>query len=425
MQADPCASNMFQIHGKTRRGRPPKYQQYWIALAMEKAAQRAQGNGQGQNSEAVTTGTDSKPALKDDSTTKETGLQQQENTTASRPVDKSSDQQPQLKRRSNSWPLNENGKDGLDGSTSHCNPLFIQKLLLRDNTSCGAELREGFQIVKKFRPNDVPSSDHFQSSNTLHSTWNDKLFGGEIPFPVAAPCRQVDKVIAVPTSDRKSPCEGQLGPNRDRNIFPGMILSSTGFVKEGSFSIYNSLPDSGRIQFVTREKSDYALDLSSKLLTTDNTKRTALTEHVSVEKPARQNDVAQENNRQLLNIVQPWNVSRQQPEETQAWNAEKMSLEQEHNGCSSAQPMLRVAQPCSRLVEVSKWTVDEVVRFVSGIPGCHEYAECFRDEDIDGSSLLQLSESHLRNIIQMKLGPSLHLKKALDDLASFSSNASA
>lgn len=64
MQADPCASNMFQIHGKTRRGRPPKYQQYWIALAMEKAAQRAQGNGQGQNSEAVTTGTDNKPALK-------------------------------------------------------------------------------------------------------------------------------------------------------------------------------------------------------------------------------------------------------------------------------------------------------------------------------------------------------------------------
>ena len=51
--------------------------------------------------------------------------------------------------------------------------------------------------------------------------------------------------------------------------------------------------------------------------------------------------------------------------------------------------------------------------------------QCFRDEDIDGSSLLQLSESHLRNIIQMKLGPSLHLKKALDDLASFSSNASA
>lgn len=63
MQFDLSASNMFQIHGKTRRGRPPKYQQYWISLAMEKAAQRALENEKTQNSEAVNAGSE-KPALK-------------------------------------------------------------------------------------------------------------------------------------------------------------------------------------------------------------------------------------------------------------------------------------------------------------------------------------------------------------------------
>lgn len=422
MQFDLSASNMFQIHGKTRRGRPPKYQQYWISLAMEKAAQRALENEKTQNSEAVNAGSE-KPALKDDSsTTKDARLQQQENTAANRTEEKNSDQ-PQLKRRSNSWPLNENGKDGLDGSTS---PLYVHKLLIRNNSSNGMESREDFQIVKKLKPNDVPSSDHFKSSSALNSTWNDKLFACDVPFLVAAPYKQVTKGVVVQTSNPKSP-EGQHGPSQGRNFFPGMILNSTGFGKTDSYSgdrrgsFYDTLPDNGHVQqFATMEKSEYALDLSSKLLSTESNEDNVSTECVSVEKPAQLN-VALEN-RQLLNVVQPWSTG-QPPEEIQAWNAEKMSSKQEHNGCS-AQPMLR-AVPYSRLAEVSMWTVDEVVQFVSMIPGCHEYAECFREEDIDGSSLLQLSESHLRNIIRMKLGPSLHLKKALDDLATFGSNAAA
>lgn len=62
MQFDLSTLNMFQIHGKTRRGRPPKYQQYWISLAMEKAAQRALENEKKQNGEAVNAGSE-KPAL--------------------------------------------------------------------------------------------------------------------------------------------------------------------------------------------------------------------------------------------------------------------------------------------------------------------------------------------------------------------------
>lgn len=64
MQVDLGALNMFQIHGKTRRGRPPKYQQYWISLAMEKAAQRALENAKGQSGEVANAGTDNEPAMK-------------------------------------------------------------------------------------------------------------------------------------------------------------------------------------------------------------------------------------------------------------------------------------------------------------------------------------------------------------------------
>ncbi|CAL1270166.1 unnamed protein product [Larinioides sclopetarius] len=54
-----------------------------------------------------------------------------------------------------------------------------------------------------------------------------------------------------------------------------------------------------------------------------------------------------------------------------------------------------------------KWTVTDVVDFVRDMPGCSDYADEFRAQEIDGQALLLLKEDHLMSLMSMKLGPAL------------------
>uniref|UniRef100_T1IP71 SAND domain-containing protein n=1 Tax=Strigamia maritima TaxID=126957 RepID=T1IP71_STRMM len=59
--------------------------------------------------------------------------------------------------------------------------------------------------------------------------------------------------------------------------------------------------------------------------------------------------------------------------------------------------------------EVAKWTVDDVCKFVAAIDTCSEYVETFREQSIDGAALPMLTEEHLINNMNMKLGPALKI----------------
>ncbi|GBL70274.1 Polyhomeotic-like protein 3, partial [Araneus ventricosus] len=51
--------------------------------------------------------------------------------------------------------------------------------------------------------------------------------------------------------------------------------------------------------------------------------------------------------------------------------------------------------------------VTDVVDFVRDMPGCSDYADEFRAQEIDGQALLLLKEDHLMSLMSMKLGPAL------------------
>ncbi|KAH6922986.1 hypothetical protein HPB50_020468 [Hyalomma asiaticum] len=61
-----------------------------------------------------------------------------------------------------------------------------------------------------------------------------------------------------------------------------------------------------------------------------------------------------------------------------------------------------------------KWTVEEVARFVAGVPGCERYAKKFRDRKIDGDALFRMKEHHLTMVMNMNLGPALKLCATID-----------
>ncbi|KAJ8395201.1 hypothetical protein AAFF_G00036570 [Aldrovandia affinis] len=60
--------------------------------------------------------------------------------------------------------------------------------------------------------------------------------------------------------------------------------------------------------------------------------------------------------------------------------------------------------------DISKWTVEEVCGFVSGLAGCAEYTQVFREQAIDGETLPLLTEEHLLNNMGLKLGPALKIR---------------
>ncbi|XP_053310669.1 lethal(3)malignant brain tumor-like protein 3 [Spea bombifrons] len=62
---------------------------------------------------------------------------------------------------------------------------------------------------------------------------------------------------------------------------------------------------------------------------------------------------------------------------------------------------------------VSKWSAEEVSRFVQQLPGCCEQASVFKDEQIDGEAFLLLTQSDLVKILGLKLGPALKIYNSI------------
>ncbi|XP_053316816.1 polyhomeotic-like protein 3 [Spea bombifrons] len=66
--------------------------------------------------------------------------------------------------------------------------------------------------------------------------------------------------------------------------------------------------------------------------------------------------------------------------------------------------------------EPSLWTVEDVWAFIRSLPGCHDIAEEFRIQEIDGQALLLLKEDHLMSTMNIKLGPALKICAQINSL---------
>lgn len=63
-----------------------------------------------------------------------------------------------------------------------------------------------------------------------------------------------------------------------------------------------------------------------------------------------------------------------------------------------------------------KWSVAQVCDFIKNLPGCTDYAEDFRLQEIDGQALLLLKENHLVSAMGMKLGPALKIVNKIESM---------
>ncbi|OAF66167.1 hypothetical protein A3Q56_06113 [Intoshia linei] len=59
------------------------------------------------------------------------------------------------------------------------------------------------------------------------------------------------------------------------------------------------------------------------------------------------------------------------------------------------------------------WTINNVCDFVKNLSGCSQYVDKFLEEEIDGNSLLLLTQDHLVNGMNIKLGPALKIIKSI------------
>ncbi|KAL8570654.1 hypothetical protein ACOMHN_039089 [Nucella lapillus] len=59
--------------------------------------------------------------------------------------------------------------------------------------------------------------------------------------------------------------------------------------------------------------------------------------------------------------------------------------------------------------EVKEWTVDQVATFIGSLPGCQDVETNFREQEIDGDSLLLMSQADIVKILNVKLGPALKI----------------
>uniref|UniRef100_A0A8C7BFG7 Sterile alpha motif domain containing 7 n=1 Tax=Neovison vison TaxID=452646 RepID=A0A8C7BFG7_NEOVI len=75
-----------------------------------------------------------------------------------------------------------------------------------------------------------------------------------------------------------------------------------------------------------------------------------------------------------------------------------------------AHPLATIGENVSLDEDIQKWTVDDVYNFISGLPGCSDYAQVFKDHAIDGETLPLLTEEHLRSTLGLKLGPALKIQ---------------
>ncbi|XP_065281013.1 polyhomeotic-like protein 2 [Dermacentor albipictus] len=87
---------------------------------------------------------------------------------------------------------------------------------------------------------------------------------------------------------------------------------------------------------------------------------------------------------------------------------------------SQAQDLAPLLQPSALPgKDPSSWTVDDVVQYISGLPGCERFAGVFREQEVDGRALLLLKSRHLHVNMKLRLGPAL---KILDDVRSLRGN---
>uniref|UniRef100_A0A9J8A7Y4 L3MBTL histone methyl-lysine binding protein 3 n=1 Tax=Cyprinus carpio carpio TaxID=630221 RepID=A0A9J8A7Y4_CYPCA len=63
--------------------------------------------------------------------------------------------------------------------------------------------------------------------------------------------------------------------------------------------------------------------------------------------------------------------------------------------------------------KVAVWSVDEVIEFIQGLPGCKEQVRTFREEQIDGEAFLLLTQVDLVKILSIKLGPALKIYNSI------------
>ncbi|XP_065125045.1 lethal(3)malignant brain tumor-like protein 3 isoform X1 [Paramisgurnus dabryanus] len=63
--------------------------------------------------------------------------------------------------------------------------------------------------------------------------------------------------------------------------------------------------------------------------------------------------------------------------------------------------------------KVASWSVDEVIEFIQGLPGCMEQVHTFREEQIDGEAFLLLTQVDLVKILSIKLGPALKIYNSI------------
>lgn len=63
-----------------------------------------------------------------------------------------------------------------------------------------------------------------------------------------------------------------------------------------------------------------------------------------------------------------------------------------------------------------RYQVTDVYDFILNLPGCKEYAEEFRSQEIDGAALMLLKEDHLMSAMGMKLGPALKVYSKINAL---------
>ena len=65
---------------------------------------------------------------------------------------------------------------------------------------------------------------------------------------------------------------------------------------------------------------------------------------------------------------------------------------------------------------VLEWSVDDVCHFVSSLTGSLDIAHAFREEHIDGHSLVLMQEDHLLNRMSIRLGPALKITAQIKKL---------
>ncbi|XP_062857852.1 lethal(3)malignant brain tumor-like protein 3 isoform X2 [Trichomycterus rosablanca] len=63
--------------------------------------------------------------------------------------------------------------------------------------------------------------------------------------------------------------------------------------------------------------------------------------------------------------------------------------------------------------KVAAWSIEEVIEFIQGLPGCKEQVHTFKEEQIDGEAFLLLTQTDLVKILSIKLGPALKIYNSI------------